>query len=137
MQLVETVVSVLEETGLDPTLLEIELTESVALGGSRRGEEVVAQLGALGVRIVIDDFGTGHSSFARLRELHMHALKIDRAFIRNISDEDRDRDLVASILAMAHTLNVGVIAEGVETREQLEVLQRLASRLPLQQAGAS
>jgi diguanylate cyclase (GGDEF)-like protein/PAS domain S-box-containing protein len=127
---VETVSTVLRETELDPTLLEIELTESIALGSSERAAGVVSRLGELGVRIVIDDFGTGHSSLARLRQLHMHAIKIDRAFIKNIASEDRDRDLVSTIIAMAHKLNVGVIAEGVETREQVSALQAIAGSQP-------
>jgi diguanylate cyclase (GGDEF)-like protein/PAS domain S-box-containing protein len=120
--------AILDETGMPPELLELELTESTAFQETERSEEVVAKLVDLGVRIVIDDFGAGHSTLARLRRLPLHAVKIDRAFIQNVSARSKDRALVATILEMAHRLEVGVIAEGVETEEQLETLRSLSGK---------
>ncbi len=122
---VERVGEILLDSGLDPEMLELELTETVALQDLEESEDLVNRLAELGVRIVIDDFGTGHSSLSRLRHLPMHAVKIDRAFVRNITSRPKDRDLVTAILAMARQLKVGIIAEGVETMAQLELLQSL------------
>jgi diguanylate cyclase (GGDEF)-like protein/PAS domain S-box-containing protein len=120
------VATILEQTGLTPELLELELTESTALQDTERSEDVVARLVDLGVRIVIDDFGAGYSTLARLRRLPLHAVKIDRAFIKNVSDRSKDRALVATIMEMANRLEVGVVAEGVETEDQLETLRALS-----------
>ncbi len=125
---VERVGEILLDTGLEPALLELELTETAALQNLDESEQLVNRLAELGVRIVIDDFGTGHSSLSRLRHLPMHAVKIDRAFVRNITSRPKDRDLVTAILAMARKLKVGIIAEGVETVAQLELLQSLEGR---------
>jgi diguanylate cyclase (GGDEF)-like protein len=122
------VATILEQTGMVPEFLELELTESTALQDTESSEEVVAKLVDLGVRIVIDDFGAGHSTLARLRRLPLHAVKIDRAFIKNVAARSKDRALVATILEMAHRLEVGVIAEGVETEEQLETLRALSGK---------
>ena len=128
--LVGVVAECLEESELDPVLLELELTESVALDDIGRSEQLVNRLVELGVRIVIDDFGAGQSSLTRLRHLPMHAVKIDRSFIRHITTRKKDRDLVTAIIAMARELKVQIISEGVESTDQMELLQ------VLEQAGS-
>ena len=125
---VSMVEDVLRDTGLSPRLLELELTESTAMGDVQQSQEILARLKDLGVRIVIDDFGTGYSSLVRLKLLSMDAVKIDRSFIENIAQDPRDRALVMAIIALARNLGVEVVAEGVETREQLEVLSSFEGR---------
>ena len=119
----EMVESVLQETGLRPQLLELELTESTAMEDVSRSQDLLTQLREMGVQIVIDDFGTGYSSLMRLKLLPMDAVKVDRSFIENIAQDPKDRALVMAIVAMARNLGVTVVAEGVETLEQLEVLR--------------
>lgn len=118
----------LRSTGLEGSLLELELTESIALVDLGRSGDIFRRLKDLGVRIVIDDFGTGYSSLARLKQLPLDAVKVDRSFIENIAHDHRDRALVMAIVAMARNLGVDVIAEGVETPEQLAVLRSFQSQ---------
>ena len=118
-------VSILEETGLDPEYLELELTETAAMENLERSQDQLTQLADKGVRIVIDDFGTGYSSLARLRQLPIDAIKVDKSFIDHVADDPTDRSLVMAIVAMARNLGLQVIAEGVETMEQLEALQSM------------
>ena len=120
---VELVEGVLRETGLEPSLLELELTESTAMEDVTRSQALLTQLREIGVQIVIDDFGTGYSSLMRLKLMPMDAVKVDRSFIENIAKDPKDRALVMAIVAMARNLGVKVVAEGVETLEQLEVLR--------------
>jgi predicted signal transduction protein with EAL and GGDEF domain len=119
---------VLQETGLGSEWLELELTESTAMTDVKQSLEILKRLKDLGVRIVIDDFGTGYSSLMRMKELPMDAVKIDRSFIENIAVDPRDRALVMAVVALARNLGVEVVAEGVETREQLEVLRSFDSQ---------
>ena len=119
---------VLRETGLGPEWLELELTESTAMTDVKQSRQILDRLKDLGVRIVIDDFGTGYSSLMRMKHLPMDAVKIDRSFIENIAADPRDRALVMAVVALARNLGVEVVAEGVETREQLEVLRSFSSQ---------
>ncbi|MGB7491334.1 MAG: bifunctional diguanylate cyclase/phosphodiesterase, partial [Thermoanaerobaculia bacterium] len=121
---------VLEETGLRPDLLELELTETTAMEDVNRSLALLTQLQDKGIQIVIDDFGTGYSSLMRLKQLPMNTVKVDRSFINNIARDPKDRALVMAIVAMARNLGVGVVAEGVETLEQLEVLRSLETQSP-------
>ncbi len=119
---VEMVTSVLKRTGLDPTLLELEVTESVLM---ERVHEVVASLNelrALGVRCSIDDFGTGYSALTYLAEMPIDAIKIDRSFIQRIDGEASGASIVGAVIALAHSLDLVVVAEGVESDEQLQFL---------------
>jgi diguanylate cyclase (GGDEF)-like protein len=119
---VEMVSRVLERTGLDPTLLELEVTESVLM---ERVDEVVASLNelrALGVRCSIDDFGTGYSALTYLAEMPIDAIKIDRSFVQRIDGEASSAPIVGAVIALAHSLDLVVVAEGVETDEQLRFL---------------
>ncbi|HEY2021475.1 sensor domain-containing protein [Paraburkholderia sp.] len=116
------VTSVLEETGLTPQYLEIELTESAIM---RNGEEAVttlSELAALGISIAIDDFGTGYSSLSYLKRFPVHRLKIDRSFVADIGSPGGNETITSAIIALAHSLELRVIAEGVETAAQLDFL---------------
>jgi EAL domain-containing protein (putative c-di-GMP-specific phosphodiesterase class I) len=110
------------EAGLDPTLLEIEITESVAMHDFARTLHILQGLRAEGMRVAIDDFGTGYSSLAYLKRFPIQTLKIDRAFIRDMLTDPQDRAIVNAILGMAKSLNMEVQAEGVESPDQLEYL---------------
>src|SRR5690606_34381072 len=113
--------NVLEETGLEPSWLELEGTVSIFtdIGDAR---EILQQIRSLGVRTSIDDFGTAYSSFSYLKELPIDTLKLDASFIRDIHQNKESRAIVQAILTIAKTLNMDVIAEGVEAEEQLTVL---------------
>jgi EAL domain-containing protein (putative c-di-GMP-specific phosphodiesterase class I) len=121
----ETVMRILKETGLAPGFLILEITESAAMHNIEDAIEILGELHGQGVQIVIDDFGSGYSSLSWLRRLPIQALKIDRAFIQHIVDDPADAAIVRAIIAMAHSLNIRVVAEGVETREQLQFLHSL------------
>jgi diguanylate cyclase (GGDEF)-like protein len=117
------ILRVLSEYGLPPVLLELELTETVAM---QAGEEVRSELEMLrqaGMRLALDDFGTGYSSLGTLRELPFDILKMDRSFISGIARNHRDRAMAKAVLGLAQGLNLDVIAEGVENLEQLEILK--------------
>lgn len=124
VNLVDTVQEVLEATGIDPHCLELEITESVAMYNE---DYVIAKLQALknlGLKIAVDDFGTGYSSLSYLKKFPFHTLKIDKSFVKDIEDDSDDAKIINTIIAMAHNLKVKVIAEGVETVEQLQFLQQ-------------
>ena len=123
LDIVSTVSQVLKETGLHPTALELEITESVVVRESLRAADVLRQLRALGVGIAIDDFGVGYSSFAYLRELPVDRFKLDRSFMTGVPQSHGDSRLVAALIAMGHRLEVGIVAEGVETAEQATFLR--------------
>ncbi|OES46320.1 bifunctional diguanylate cyclase/phosphodiesterase [Domibacillus iocasae] len=122
--LIETVSEVLKETGLEPQYVELEITESIAMFNE---EYVIAKLNevkALGVKVAIDDFGTGYSSLSYLKNFPFNTLKIDKSFVQDIEVKSGDIKIINTIIAMAHNLKVNVIAEGVETEEQLQFLKR-------------
>lgn len=123
--LIETVQSVVDETGLDPRHIDLELTESALAPNPELATRVLGQLKKMGVRIFIDDFGTGYSSLSNLKQYPVDAVKIDRSFIRNIAVQGDDTAISSAIIAMAHSLKLEVIAEGVETLEQLNLLRNL------------
>jgi EAL domain-containing protein (putative c-di-GMP-specific phosphodiesterase class I) len=115
---------VLQRHRMDPACLELELTESVAMADAAHARRVMTELAALGVRLALDDFGTGHSSLAVLRQLPVHRLKIDRSFLQRIPQDSTDVVLVRGVLALARTLGLQVVAEGVETEGQWAFLRR-------------
>jgi EAL domain-containing protein (putative c-di-GMP-specific phosphodiesterase class I) len=117
--------SVLRDTGLKPSLLELELTESALISDVQNHVKELGAMRSSGIKIAIDDFGTGYSSLSYLRQLPIDTLKIDRSFISHVDTNSSDRTIVEAILTMAHSLGFTVVAEGVETEGQLEVLRRL------------
>jgi diguanylate cyclase (GGDEF)-like protein/PAS domain S-box-containing protein len=117
------VAAVLRDTGLPSVMLELEITESVIMANEDWTRQVLAELKAIGVQISIDDFGTGYSSLGRLREFPIDRLKIDGSFIRRVQNNGEDRVIAATIIAMAKTLKLEVVAEGVEDLAQLLFLQ--------------
>lgn len=121
--LVDKVRHIVEETGVDPRLLQFELTETIIIDQVNESIAKIAELRRMGIRFAIDDFGTGYSSLAYLRQLPLDTLKIDKAFVRDLTVDPNDAAIVEAILAMAKHLDLTVIAEGVETREQLAFLR--------------
>ncbi|MET1030094.1 PAS domain S-box protein [Domibacillus tundrae] len=119
---VHTVAAILKETGLEPQYLELEITESMTLD-IERTISTLQQLKNLGVHISIDDFGTGFSSLNYLKQFPVDTLKIDQSFVRELYNNPNDETIVKTIISMAHNLNLNVVAEGIETKEQLVFLQ--------------
>jgi diguanylate cyclase (GGDEF)-like protein len=117
------VAAILRETGLDPSKLELEITETLIMNDEHWAEQAIIQLKALGVALAIDDFGTGYSSLARLRRFAVNRLKIDRSFVSSLSECSDDRAIAAAIIAMSRSLRIDVTAEGVENISQLMFLQ--------------
>ena len=122
---IETVIRTLDETGLAPEYLELELTESSIMKNADLAADVLIRLKRMGINISIDDFGTGYSSLASLKRLPIDALKIDQSFVRDATTDPDDAALVMAIITLAHNLRLKVIAEGVETEEQLRFLHLL------------
>jgi diguanylate cyclase (GGDEF)-like protein len=121
---VELVTEILAETGLDPNYLELELTESALMDDGGSTVCKLLRLKEMGISISIDDFGTGYSSLSYLKHLPIDTIKVDRSFVRDIVNDPDDAAIVDAIVAMAHSLKLNVIAEGVETVEQLEFLRQ-------------
>ncbi|TVT85300.1 bifunctional diguanylate cyclase/phosphodiesterase [Pseudomonas sp. H3(2019)] len=122
---VDGIVQILELTGFDPTLLELEITESVLMQNVEATVQTLHAIKALGVRLAIDDFGTGYSSLSYLQRFPVDVLKIDQSFVRGLSTENNDAALVSAIISLGKSLNLNIIAEGVETLEQLDFLKAL------------
>jgi len=127
--LTDTVVGILRSTALDPHRLDLEITESDVFNENTRSLEILSQLRELGVQISIDDFGTGYSSLSRLSYFPFDKIKIDRSFVINIPDQKDDLDIVRLIISMGKSLHMRIVAEGVETEEQLESLRKLGCDL--------
>jgi EAL domain-containing protein (putative c-di-GMP-specific phosphodiesterase class I) len=115
--------TILTETGFPAEYLELELTESALMEREREVVLILCQLQALGVRLAIDDFGTGYSSLAYLKHFPLDILKIDKTFIDDIPQLQDDKEIASAIIGMGHTLRLKVLAEGVETAEQLNFLK--------------
>ncbi|MGA2981441.1 MAG: EAL domain-containing protein [Terriglobales bacterium] len=115
----------LEQTGVDPACLQLEIIETIAMGDAEKSGHVLSQLKALGVRLSIDDFGTGYSSLSRLRRIPVDTLKIDRAFISHMDTDPESREIVRIIIMLAHNLGLKVVAEGTETQEHINLLNQL------------
>ena len=123
--LLEVVTEVLEETGLEPQWLELEITESAMLEDEVTTTQTLKLIRERGIRVSLDDFGTGFSSLSYLRRLSLDTLKIDRSFVMDLPDDDDAKGIFEAIIVMAHVLGLVVIAEGVETEEQRDFLHSI------------
>ncbi|PXW92721.1 PAS domain S-box-containing protein/diguanylate cyclase (GGDEF)-like protein [Streptohalobacillus salinus] len=123
-ELVQMITSILTEANIDPALITIEITESIAMDATS-ALPILKELKALGLTISIDDFGTGYSSLSYLKKFPIDYLKIDQSFVRDMTTNKDDRDIIESIILLGHRLNKVLIAEGVETREHVDVLGQL------------
>jgi diguanylate cyclase (GGDEF)-like protein/PAS domain S-box-containing protein len=123
------ITELLDETGLEPSRLALEITETVLMTELETPIESLRKLQALGVRIVLDDFGTGYSSLSYLRRLPLDAVKLDRSFVSRLDESLTDRQIVAAVVQLARALRMTVVAEGVETAEQLAALRQLGCHL--------
>jgi EAL domain-containing protein (putative c-di-GMP-specific phosphodiesterase class I) len=120
---------ILSETQVEPEDIELEITESMAMADPEITQEILIKLKSFGIRIYIDDFGTGYSSLSHLQEFPLDGLKIDGRFIQQALYSDRDEKLLHAIIIMAQALHLDIVAEGVETEEQLELLRELDSHV--------
>ena len=127
--LVSSIAAVLQETGLESSALELEITETAVMDRSEAGMQALADLRALGVRLVLDDFGTGYSSLAYLRHLPLDTIKVDRAFVTELDEKDPNVAIVQAVLSLAHGLGINVVAEGIETPNQMQRLRELGCDL--------
>ena len=123
--LTDQIIQTLKLTNLDPRVLKLEITESVVMENVEATARMLERLRALGVELSIDDFGTGYSSLSYLHRLPIDTLKIDRSFVSRIDENNDNKEIVRTIVMLAHTLKMGVVAEGVETNEQLQHLREL------------
>ncbi|MGZ8502392.1 MAG: putative bifunctional diguanylate cyclase/phosphodiesterase, partial [Candidatus Limnocylindrales bacterium] len=123
--LVEEVSAILAESGLRPACLELEITESVLMDESEVGIKALRALRELGVKLVLDDFGTGYSSLSYLKHLPLDTIKIDRSFVAELTGDDANVAIVHAVISLAHGLGIDVVAEGIETAEQLARLREL------------
>jgi len=128
-ELAETVEGILKETGLEASCLTLDVTETVYVRALAGSTATLNRLRDLGVRISIDDFGVGYSSLAYLKRLPADSLKIDRSFVRGLGEDVEDTAIVHTIIELAHTLGLEVIAEGVETEEQARLLSEMGCDL--------
>jgi diguanylate cyclase (GGDEF)-like protein len=127
--LIHKVARALAETGVPPGSLHLEITETAVMRSVDESTTALDALRKLGVHLIIDDFGTGYSSLARLKKLPVTALKVDRSFVDGLGSDSSDLSIVDAIINLAESLSLGVIAEGVETAEQLEILQSLGATM--------
>lgn len=121
--LIDRVMHALQETGLDPMYLELELTESLIMQDLQQAIIKMKELQSMGIRLSIDDFGTGYSSLAALKSFPIARLKIDQSFVRDLPDNENDKAIATAVISLGHKLNLKVIAEGVETEEQQTFLR--------------
>jgi EAL domain-containing protein (putative c-di-GMP-specific phosphodiesterase class I) len=122
-RLVASIASILQETGFDPTCLEFEITESVLMDLDHEVSEVLGKIKDMGISISIDDFGTGYSSLSYLKRFPIDTLKIDRSFVRDVPADLDDVAIVRAIIAMARSLRMRTVAEGVEQEDQMRFLR--------------
>lgn len=120
---------ILQETGIDPSWVDLEITENITMADAERSAVVLSQLKGLGVRLSIDDFGTGYSSLSRLRRFPVDTLKIDRTFVSRMDTDDETREIVRIIVMLAHSLGLKVVAEGIERQQQMATLKQLGCEL--------
>jgi EAL domain-containing protein (putative c-di-GMP-specific phosphodiesterase class I) len=124
-RLIRAITSCAQTARLDPTVVELELTESMLLKNMDETAELLTRLGKLGVGLAIDDFGTGYSSLSYLKQLPVDTIKVDSSFVRDIGTDPNDEAIIRAIIAMTHSLKLNVVAEGVEREDQYRVLRDL------------
>lgn len=124
LHLSQKVAKILASTGLDPTALELELTESTLLQNAAAAIATLTELKGLGIQIAIDDFGTGYASLSYLKQFPFDTLKIDQCFVRNVTTDSRNAAITTAVLQLSHSLNLQVVAEGVETESELVFLRQ-------------
>jgi EAL domain-containing protein (putative c-di-GMP-specific phosphodiesterase class I) len=122
--LIESIRRIVDETGIDPALLEFEITETALMQHGSQTLELLGQINRMGMRLSIDDFGTGYSSLAYLKRFPVRKIKIDRAFVRELEASSEDQAIVAAVMALSNSLQLSVVAEGVETEAQFGLLRR-------------
>jgi len=115
---------ILEESGVTPERLELELTESVVMQDARKADNILSRLSRVGIKLAIDDFGTGYSSLSYLKRFAVDRLKIDQSFVRDMTHNYDDAEIARAIINLGHTLGLEIVSEGVETKEQLELLKQ-------------
>ena len=120
---------ILQETGMNPSSVNLEITETIAMADADRSALVLSELKALGVRLEIDDFGTGYSSLSRLQHFPLDTLKIDRSFVSRMDTDPETREIVRIIVMLAHGLGLKIVAEGIETQAQADMLKTLGCEL--------
>jgi EAL domain-containing protein (putative c-di-GMP-specific phosphodiesterase class I) len=123
-ELVRQLASILRATGVSPSMIELEITESMVMRDPERAVAIMHALRAMGVRLSIDDFGTGHSSLGYLKRFPIDRLKVDRSFVRDLPHNGDDLAITRAVIAMAHSLRMSVVAEGVEHQEQFDLLRK-------------
>jgi EAL domain-containing protein (putative c-di-GMP-specific phosphodiesterase class I) len=121
--MIELVTNILQSSKLDPTLLELELTESILMRDAEAVTLELKELRKLGVSVSIDDFGTGYSSLAYVKKFPVDRIKIDQSFVRNMATDPNDAAIVRAIVNLGHSLGIDVIAEGVDSPEQVDMLR--------------
>jgi EAL domain-containing protein (putative c-di-GMP-specific phosphodiesterase class I) len=121
--------TILQQTGMDPRCVDLEIAETIAMADADRSVVVLSELKALGVRLNIDDFGTGFSSLSRLQRFPVDTLKIDRSFVSRMDRDPETQEIVRIIVMLAHGLGLRVVAEGVETEEQSDLLKQIGCEL--------
>ncbi|MBC8414035.1 EAL domain-containing protein, partial [bacterium] len=121
--LIELIESALHKNTLNNEMLELEITESLLMENVEKGMQIIDRIHEMGIKLSIDDFGTGYSSLNYLKKFPINYLKIDRTFVRDVTESSDDAAIVTAIITMAHSLKLQVVAEGVETISQLEFLK--------------
>ena len=121
--LLQTVLDILVQSKIDPLNLELEITESIIMDDVEAAIQIMETIKSKGIHLAIDDFGTGYSSLAYLKRFPIDVLKVDRSFVKDIPEDKTDMAITSAVIAMAHKLSMRVVAEGIETQEQMDFLR--------------
>ena len=122
-QLITKILEILKETEFPPHLLEVEITESIAMHNKSNTLQILEEINDKGISIAVDDFGTGYSSLSYLQKFPLSTLKIDKSFIDEMDEKEQDQGIVKTIISLAEIMDLNVVAEGVETNSQIEILK--------------
>ncbi len=120
--IVESIMGIIEETGIEPRNLTLEVTESLAINDMERMKKIMSEIRQAGVKIALDDFGTGYSSLNHIREIPLDIIKVDQSFVKELVDDDYSKSFIKMVAELAGAINVSVCVEGIETEEQFDVL---------------